>query len=540
MLRLTPTMKKFLVSPVIVTLVAAAVLATMMGRARAGTMEEALANGEAAGEALARCDRFVRGWLAHADPETGLIPRNLRDSPYWNGRDSAADNWPFMVLTTYFTDEALFNGRMKEMLATEQRLTSRIGHLPDDYDFKKRGWRREKLQPLEIMFDAAEYMKDGLIPITELLGQSPWSDRMIGILDDMWKNATVETPFGMITSDNIEVQGDQLQTLARCWWLTGNERYRELAFRMADYFLLGTHHPTRDMHQLRLRDHGCEVIFGLCEVYAIAHFTAPEKKTAYRKPLYQMIDRVLEVGRNEHGLFFDNIDPITGKPLTTRLADTWGYTLNGIYTVWLLDHHQPYREACIKPLKFLAAHYRNYPWEGQSQDGYADSIESALNLHNFEPVADVAPWIESEIRVMWAKQQPDGVIEGWHGDGNFARTSLMYALWKSQGACVRPWRNDVICGAVRDGDAVVFALRAQTPWQGRLVFDRPRHRELLHLPLNYPRINQFPEWFTVEKNATYQVTRGTKTATMTGAALRDGITMDLVAGESVSMRIQKK
>ena len=172
--------------------------------------------------------------------------------------------------------------------------------------------------------------------------------------------------------------------------------------------------------------------------------TGAEKKTAYRKPLYQMIDHVLEVGRNEHGLFFDNIDPITGKPLTTRLADTWGYTLNGIYTVWLLDHHQPYREACIKPLKFLAAHYRNYPWEGQSQDGYADSIESALNLHNFEPEADVAPWIESEIRVMWAKQQPDGVIEGWHGDGNFARTSLMYALWKSQGACVRPWRNDVI------------------------------------------------------------------------------------------------
>ncbi len=27
----------------------------------------------------------------------------------------------------------------------------------------------------------------------------------------------------------------------------------------------------------------------------------------------------------------------------------------------------------------------------------------------------------------WAKEA-DGVIEGWHGDGNFARPSLMYAF----------------------------------------------------------------------------------------------------------------
>lgn len=514
-------------------------IAALPGAARSNPADEALANGEAAGEALGRCDRFVRGWLAHADPATGLIPRNLRDSSYWNGRDAAADNWPFMVLTTFFTDETLFHGRMKDMLATEQRLTSRIGRLPDDYDFKKRGWRRGTAQVPEIMFDAAEYMKDGLMPVTELLGPSPWSERMTGILDDMWQYAAVETPFGKIPSDNIEVQGDQLQTLARCWWLTGNERYRELAFRMADYFLLGTHHPTRDTHRLRLRDHGCEVIFGLCEVYVIAHFTAPEKKTAYRKPLYEMIDRVLEVGRNAHGMFFDEIDPVAGKPLTTRLADTWGYTLNGIYTVWMLDQHAPYREACIKPLGSLAAHYRNYPWEGTSQDGYADSIECAIDIYNVEPVPAAAAWIDSEMRVMWAKQQADGVIEGWHGDGNFARTSLMFALWKSQGACLRPWRSDVICGAVRDGDAVVVALRATTPWQGRLVFDRPRHREVMHLPLNYPRINQFPEWFVVESNASYSVTRGPTTTTMTGTALRDGLAMNLAAGERVSLRIKK-
>ena len=27
-------------------------------------------------------------------------------------------------------------------------------------------------------------------------------------------------------------------------------------------------------------------------------------------------------------------------------------------------------------------------------------------------------------------QKESGIIEGWHGDGNFARTTIMYCLWK--------------------------------------------------------------------------------------------------------------
>ena len=62
----------------------------------------------------------IDGWLAHADPQTGLIPRNLGDSNFWNGRDSAADNYPFMVLTAAMTDRPLFQGRMLEMLRTAE------------------------------------------------------------------------------------------------------------------------------------------------------------------------------------------------------------------------------------------------------------------------------------------------------------------------------------------------------------------------------------------------------------------------------------
>jgi len=60
----------------------------------------ALQNGTLANEGFRRCRNFVAGWLKHADPKTGLIPRNIsRDKDIWNAKDSAADNYPFMVLT---------------------------------------------------------------------------------------------------------------------------------------------------------------------------------------------------------------------------------------------------------------------------------------------------------------------------------------------------------------------------------------------------------------------------------------------------------
>ena len=60
--------------------------------------------GELARECLVHCRDYVRGWLAHADPATGLIPRNLdRSRDYWNGKDSAADNYAFMGCRSVLT-----------------------------------------------------------------------------------------------------------------------------------------------------------------------------------------------------------------------------------------------------------------------------------------------------------------------------------------------------------------------------------------------------------------------------------------------------
>ena len=179
-------------------------------------------NGRQANEALSRSHRFVRGWLKHADPKTGLFPRNLtRDVNIWNAKDCAADNYPFMVLTCALTDEEMFRGRMMEILQTETKLCSRVDRLPDTWNFVKQGFDTDKSDLEAIIFGSAEYCKDGLMPLTEWLGPSPWSQRMIGILDDIWKHAPVETRFGRIPSTSQEVNGDLLQTLCRAFWMTG-------------------------------------------------------------------------------------------------------------------------------------------------------------------------------------------------------------------------------------------------------------------------------------------------------------------------------
>ena len=494
--------------------------------------QQAVENGRLANEGFIHCRDFVKGWLRYADSRTGLIPRNLeRDKDIWNAQDSAADNYPFMVLTAAIIDRQLFDGRMRNMLRAETRLTSRIGSLPDTYSFSKQNFHDSRINLGRIIFGSSEYVKDGLLPLTEWLGPSPWSERMIDILDDLWERAPYKTKYGNIISENQEINGEMLQTLSRVYWMTGDRKYLDWAIRLGDYYLLGEHHPTRDEEALRLRDHGCEIVSGLCELYATVNYAMPAKKSAYRTPIHQMLDSILEFGRNEHGLFYNAINNRTGKH-DKLLADTWGYNLNGFYTVYLIDKTEAYRQAVQKALSNLNDYYKNYQWEGSSADGYADSIEGAINLCNREPDDSAAKWIDSEIKVMWDKQRPNGIIEGWHGDGNFARTSIMYCLWKTKGLTIRPWRDDVVFGASQEGDILKIYINADRRWQGKLLFDTPRHQTIMKMPLDWPRINQFPEWFTVKQNTRYMVRDLTSNSrkSYTTQQLADGITISIQAG----------
>jgi hypothetical protein len=466
--------------------------------------------------AIRFCRRFAWGWLTQADPRSGLIPRNLTADAYWNAKDSAADNYPFIVLTAFITDDYHLKEVSQSMLETEQKLTRRLDSLPDDFVFATQSFRTEEPVVDDIIFGAAEYAKDGLLPITEWLGQSPWLDRLQQLVHDIFNNARHDTPAGKIPSLDVEVNGDLLQAASRLYWATGNENYKTWALRLADYYLQNTSLLDRD--SLRLRDHGSEIIGGLSEACVLAAREDPRRWESYRLKMRAILDRVLEVGVNADGMMFNVINPKTGEVVNKGLADTWGYVYNAFLTLSLLDQETRYEEAARRALASLDK-YHDYDWENGSADGYADSIESAVNLLNRLQVEPAFDWVDRAIEFIFDKQRDDGIIEGWHGDGNSARTAIMYALWKTQGIAAAPWRDDLRLGAVKDRNGNVHvSLTADWPWSGRLRFDRPRHRDRLHLPFDYPRINQFPEWFTASASVKYEVQAGNGAARVVDGA----------------------
>lgn len=507
-------------------------------------ISRAVENGKQSNEGYVRSLKFVDGWLTKTDSASGLIPTNLtKANDVWEPHNSAADNYAFMVLTAYLLDKSLYNGKMLEMLNTEKKLTSRVKTLPDIYSFSKQNFLSDELKMSQVIFGTSEYIKDGLIPITEYIGKSPWQDRMMEMLDDLQEYLgnpkDLETLFKDRQASIEEVNGEMLQTLSRIYWMTGDKKYLDWAVKIGDYYLLGE----RDLSQidyLRIRDHGCEIIGGLSELYVTLHYTNPEKKELYKEPYYKILDRVLEVGRNEDGLFYNAINPKTGEIVDEKIVDNWGYIFDAYYSVWLVDKREVYRNSVLNGFKNLNEKYRNYAWEGKSHDGYADALESGINLYNREPVPELKNWIDSEMQVMFEMQQSDGIIGGWHGDGNFARTAIMYSLWKSQGATIQPWRNDVILGAEKNGDQFYFVLTSEKDWQGKLIFDAQRHKTIFNLPIDYPRINQFPEWFTSEDGKEYSIVSSQKeiTGKYSGKQLLDGIHIQIKPNEQLVISVK--
>ena len=512
-------------------------------------IDKATENSVLAQESFQRSLDFTKAWLEKADPESGLIPSNLKAKvDVWDPANAAADNYPFMVLTAYLLDEDLYNGVLLDILNQEKKLTSRLGVLPDVYSFSKKDFKEYPVNMGHVIFGASEYIKDGLIPLNELIGKSPWQNRMMEILEELshyTEDFNALEKFFTRASSVEEINGEMLQILSRVFWMTADDKYLNWAISIADHYLLEK--DLSQMEYLRLRDHGCEIIGGLSELYLSLKQRDHPKADLYRQPLHALLDKILLYGRNEDGLFYNAINLKDLEVVDDRIADTWGYILNAYYTVWLVDQKETYHQAVIEPFNALYSKYRNYNWEPRkdlshlgSHDGYADAIESGINLYNREKNSDLRRWIDCEIKVMMGMQQENGIIEGWHGDGNFARTALMYALWKTQGARVSPWNENIRIGASSIDGKTYFVISSQKEWKGKLIFDPIRHKTILHLPIDYPRINQFPEWFTVDPNLNYKISSSRKSiaGNYSGNELLQGIPLRLREGEMVKILVE--
>ncbi len=512
-------------------------------------LNKAVENGKLAQESFRRSLDFTHAWLGKTDPQSGLLPSNLNaKQDFWDPANAAADNYPFMVATAYLLDRELYEGPLLHILQQEKKLTSRLKVLPDVYSFSKQDFEEKPLNMGKLIFGVSEYIKDGLIPLNELIGPSPWQDRMLEMLDELYLYIAdfddLAKYFNRASSVE-EINGEMLQTLSRVFWMTQDKKYLDWAIAIADNYLIDN--DLSQIEYLRLRDHGCEIIGGLSELYLCLQYLSHPKKNEYQLPLHRLLDRILEYGRNSDGLFYNAINLKTQEIVDSRIADTWGYILNAYYTVWMVDQKETYRKAVVKPFKALNQNYSGYAWEpGKdrgplgSHDGYADAIESGINLYNRENDPALACWIDSQIQLMFGMQKPDGIIEGWHGDGNFARTALMYGLWKTQGVRLLPWNDSVFLGAVPTPKGLLIVLWAQTPWEGMLAFDQKRHQKILNLPVDYPRINQFPEWFAPDPDQEYEMISSQKnlSGSYTGKQLTKGIPLKLTSGTTLKILLQ--
>ena len=125
-------------------------------------------------------------------------------------------------------------------------------------------------------------------------------------------------------------------------------------------------------------------------------------------------------------------------------------------------------------------------------------------------------------------------------ESNGVRTTLIHALMHTRGMIARPWRRDLMLGAVETADGVNIVMKADSDWSGRLVFDRPRYRVYMGFNKNWPRMNTLPEWFTVEADEQYMLTNlttGDETS-HTGKLLHKGVSVQIPAGVEVRLQLR--
>lgn len=522
----------------------------------------AMRNGQQATRALVTSNRVMHGWLSRLDPASGLLPHRGRfqgsePDPNWVVANTAADLYPFMVMAARLTEPAVYHGAMLDILRQETLLTTRVGRLSDDVKGGRKGFTRATPDMDAIIFGSSEYMKDGLIPLTELFGDTPWYYRMEGIATDIVRHAPYQTSRGRLPAQTTEINGNMLQVLSRLYFKTGNKAYLDQVLAIADFYFLDMLPTTNDLPADRwdvttqkplttrfiLSDHGNEIVGGLSEAFVLAMHVRPDKAAQYRPAFIRMIDRLLAVGRTADGVWHHDIDIVTGKPIAGRHAHCWGYMFNGVYTAYMATGEPRFREAVEKALATVTRtptylFDETPPVAWWSADSYSDAIESALVLMNRLPQDGLAEQIDIATEKMLSVVRPDGIVEDWHGDGNTIRTGLMYVMWKTQGARIEPWNRQVHLGAVRNGDKVLMTVSAETAWTGTLRMDYPRHRDHLHLPINYPRLNEWPEWYTVEHDRRYTVRIGDAApVARLGSELVQGLPLTLRPGETVRIEV---
>jgi hypothetical protein len=491
--------------------------------------ERARRSAQYAGIALDKVQRWLHECvLPLRDDGSGLF---RPASAQWTYRDTAADCYPFYVWAAFYTDQEVLDTVMVDVLQAEQRLCNHLDRIPVRYDMD----RGEKLATDmdSMVFGASEYVKDGLLPIVEITGrEAPWFERMRGIVDDLFKHARIDTPYGKIPSTNLEVNGELLQILPRLYSITDDRKYLDWAHRLADHYL-----KQGDFIPKKLSDHGCEIIGGLGLLLAVDSTASPDKFEEYKAPFTYMCDEIILRGTNSDGIIVAELHPTPGPHDNALIRDGWGYDYVGF-----LDYDQATGEARFRNQiesalgSLLKPRYLNFNWDHYSRDNIADSVEGALYLLRRIPVPQAFVWADREIATCLVNHADLNRLWGTHKlEANTVRTVLIHTMLHTRNTIARPWRQGLRLGAAPCGDGICVFMESNKVYEGRLQFDVPRHRITMGFQQDWPRMNAVPEWFTVEPDNAhvYDVENvdGGGRRVISGKSLSEGLPIRLEPGK---------
>lgn len=510
-----------------------------------------------AAEAQRRSRAVLDRWLPRFDPETGLLPTSIEpDGRVWAYGDTGSDLYPHLAIAAHLLapeHDHLF----VRLLEAERRLGPDI---PDDVTVP--GGRPLGLDLAARIFGTAEYAKDGLLPMMDRLGPDPWLGRLVDLSERIVAASPTPTrEHGLLPADSTEVNGDVLQVLSRVYWATGDPRFLAAANRIGRAYLrevlpTTTYLPPNrwdfvkkeplDRRRFRLSDHGNEILSGLLEWHLAASLSGDPLAAEDRLAIRRMLDRLADRGRSPDGLWMRVIEIPSGRVDQEGFSDNWGYVSQAFLIQALTERvvadgdgaaADRYREVAAKSLAALPR-YRFYPWQSGEMDGYADALESAVYILHEIDNPEAARWVDDQIGVLYGFQGTEGAVVERDLDGNFIRTALINAARLTGGARLEPWSPDALLGGARDGACLVLWATAARDWQGRLVFDRPRHRDYLGMPYDYPRLNKWPQWFTADTGRRYAVADGTGgSVARPGQELIDGLPLTLAAGQERTLRV---
>jgi len=499
---------------------------------------------QARGKIYADCgknvSRLMRGWIElKRDPKTHLYSRGKT----WDYHNEAADHYSSLVLMAFYVapEHNEPGGTFHQTMVNSRKLCATPNGIPAVYSLKTHEPGR-----MATFGELSEWLRDGLIRIVEVMGtENIWYEEMVRLTDALLAEA--ENRGGVFQSfKGHEPWGNMLQTLARLYAISGDEKYLLAAEEIADRLLLDPKHAIK---RVRYQDHGCELTPGLAELFILESKLRRPKAAEYRKPLERLLDRIL----------VDAAHPVTGLFCVkakeagqwNQPTDTWGYVLFGHENYDRATGIDRYRAAITKPLRWLLesrADYGKYAktlWpRARSSDDWSDSYESMIVLWNRYPeVGDGFAWLDWATLQHIHRRQPAktfGPYTGGHFDGSTGRTLCIHMMMCSQGVRHVPVQPGLCVGAVQRDGELLLTVQSDAPYRGRLCFDGPR-TEHRGARIGWARINEMPQWYVVRPEKEYAVSVGQRPPrVLKGQALVEGMSIDVAPGKPLKIRCRTR